>query len=54
MFGSPVSLNFTDKGSKINTYCGSVLSILIKLFMVWYLFDRSIVLFGKKDNSYEY
>ena len=54
MFGSPVSLNFADRGSSINTNTGGLVSIVIKIFMTWFLVSKSITLFSKGSNSYTF
>lgn len=55
MFGHIVNLNFDNRGDSHNTVIGGVVSIIIKLFMVVYIFCliKKMILSEGNDLSSE-
>ena len=51
-FGQLVSLNFNEKGSKFNTTFGGLVSIMVKMMVIWYLVVKVSVFLTTSNNVY--
>lgn len=53
MFGHPILMNFERKGDSHQTLIGGVFSVLIKLFMTFYVvLCFKALIFKEKDNNF--
>ena len=51
MYGHPINLSFNKKGESHNTIIGGCCSILVKLFLIFYIGRLLEKLYFKKDNK---
>ena len=51
-FGQLVSLNFNKKGSRFNTTFGGLVSIMVKMMVIWYLVVKVSVFLTTSNNVY--
>jgi len=52
IFGHPVKLNFNRQGEEYATPFGGIVTILLKLFLAFYLYTRINLVVNKGNNSY--
>ena len=50
LFGHPVVLNFKQQGDTSNTVLGGAVSILIKIFLVTFLYFKLTQVVGRTSN----
>lgn len=50
-FGHPIGLTFNNKGDTHNTACGGVSSIVLRIFLGWFVVTKLLILINRGAPS---
>ena len=54
LFGHTIELNFNKEGSTYKTFIGGLISLIVKIFLLYYLILKTYVLVTFGDNTVTY